>query len=501
MNNNLYEKTETLGINHAEAFNLAKHSLDFLAGIAMPLVTKYIYPSIFTSIWQYILEQLPREREFIRIAIGYPRGFGKTTFIKLVVLYCILFSSRRFIVICNNVEQLAINTIADITSALDEPNIKAIFGDWTANLEIDRQDMKKFAFRGRTIILVAIGQRGSVRGLNIDNCRPDVMIMDDIQSREEADSEKVSEDILIWMLGTFMKAASHEGCLYCFLGNMYPTKNSILKKLKLNPEWVKFIVGGIKVDGTSLWEELKPLKQLLAEYRTDLNSGHPEIFYSEVLNDENAKVNQVIDISKIPEYPFLDDEIITAKFIVIDPSNDKVNSDSVSIGLFVVINGKPVCLIIEEGKFSPGDTITKALRLAVRYGVSTIFSEANAYQYSLLFWFRQTIQQYGLIGVQIEPIYSGKRSKNSRILDMFKSLLAGEIFLHPNCSALAINQILQFNALKTDNVDGILDLLTYAVRILNEMPHLLVIDNVLVEGEYGNNTIGKLSAVEDTCLF
>jgi hypothetical protein len=58
-----------------------------------------------------------------------------------------------------------------------------------------------------------------------------------------------------------------------------------------------------------LWEELQPLEQLLREFQNDLATGHPEIFYSEVLNDENASVNSAIDLSKVPEYKFQDDDI------------------------------------------------------------------------------------------------------------------------------------------------------------------------------------------------
>ena len=65
-----------------------------------------------------------------------------------------------------------------------------------------------------------------------------------------------------------MKAKSPEGCMFLFVANMYPTKTSILRKLKSNPTWVKFIAGGILADGTSLWEDLQPIQQLLSEFET-----------------------------------------------------------------------------------------------------------------------------------------------------------------------------------------------------------------------------------------
>jgi hypothetical protein len=287
------------------------------------------------------------------------------------------------------------------------------------------------------------------------------------------------------MLGTTMKAKAPTGCLYLFLANMYPTENSILRKLKHNPSWVKFIAGGILADGTSLWEEVQPLHQLLEEFENDLNSGHPEIFYSEVLNDETASVNTAIDMSKIPNVTqeTLDTELSAGNFIVIDPSNDKQNSDAVSIGQFSVINGSPVLCQLIDDKLSPGDTVRKALELALRTNTYLIVVEANAFQYSLLYWFQQISLGLGITGIRYEPIYSGSLSKNTRILNMFKQLTATnpEILISDSVRSQVLTQISQFNPLKSNNVDGILDLLTYAPRVLVEMPHHLIISSELTE--------------------
>ena len=49
---------------------------------------------------------------------------------------------------------------------------------------------------------------------------------------------------------------------------------------------------------------------------------------------------------------------------------------------------------------------------------------------------------------------------------MFKQLLAGEIKIHPSQAAIVNLQISQFNPLKRDNVDGILDCLSYAPKMI-----------------------------------
>jgi hypothetical protein len=204
----------------------------------------------------------------------------------------------------------------------------------------------------------------------------------------------------------------------------------------------------------------------MKEFENDLAMGHPEIFYAEVLNDENATVNNLIDLSKLPRYPYEDNDIPGGNFVMIDPSNDKANSDAVSIGYFEIHNGYPVLRKLVEGRLSPGDTIREALTLALTYGSRLIAIESNGYQYSLNYWFKFICEQMGISGIEAVEVYSGQYSKVSRIITMLKSYLKGEIWVHPDCKAAVHLQITSFNPLKRDNTDGLLDLLTYAPRIL-----------------------------------
>lgn len=476
------EITQTVSADPAEIAQACQESLDFLAAFVMPMIYKYAYPPVFLAVWGWLTSYSFKIRDFSQLALGLPRGFGKTNFIKIYVIYLILFTRKQFIlVICENTSK-AVNIITDVMSMLGEDNVRAVFGDWNIAVSTDRQDLKRFSYRGKDIILMAAGSETGVRGIVVDNRRPDCMIFDDVQSRECADSEQQSNVLEQHIVGTVMKAKSPEGCLYIFIANMYPTKHSILRKLKANPNWIKFIVGGILADGSSLWEELQPIKQLLREYQNDLAMGHPEIFFSEVLNDENASVNKYIDLSKLPAYNYGEAEVSAGSFVIIDPATDKANADAVSIGAFTIIDGKPVAREILEGRFSPGDTIRNALRLCFKHGSSLIAIESNSYQYTLKYWFEEVMKLQGLTGIQAVDIYSGSTSKNSRILTMFKSLMAGEIILHPDVKAQVATQVTGFNPLKRDNVDGVLDLLTYAPRVIEEFGQFIAYNSPSEQG-------------------
>jgi hypothetical protein len=264
---------------------------------------------------------------------------------------------------------------------------------------------------------------------------------------------------------------------------MYPTKWSLLRRLKANPTWTKFIAGGILADGTSLWEELQPIEQLHKEFQNDLSMGRPEIFYAEVLNDENAASNNLIDVSNLPKCIVEENDIPSGNFIIIDPSNDKINSDAVSIGYFEVYDTKPVAMEVMEGRYSPGDTIKHALTLALTHNCRVIAVEANAFQYSLLYWFDYFCEQLGIAGIQAVPVYSGSSSKNIRIVNMFKSLRAGEIHIHPKTKAPFHLQIADFNPLRRDNTDGLLDLLTYAPKVIELYGEFIISLDIIMSQE------------------
>lgn len=478
------ETTEQLGASSDQIQALARQDLDFLAALIMPTIFTFMYPPVFKAVWTWLLEYANQPRTFPQLALGLPRGFGKSTLMKIFLIYCILFTNKKFILVIGATAKLAENIIADVMDMLEEPNVKAVFGDWRLGVEKDTQNVKKFGFRGRNISIVAAGAETKVRGLNLKNERPDVILMDDMQSRECADSPVQSESLESWMVGTLMKTKSPTGCMFLFIANMYPTKLSILRKLKANPTWIKFIAGGILADGTSLWEELQPIEQLHKEFQNDLAMGRPEIFYAEVLNDENVSANNLVDLARLPTVPYEEGDIAGGNFIIIDPANDKIDSDEVSVGYFEIYNAYPVMMEVSEGRYSPMDTIKVALKYALTNNCRLIVVEGNAYQYSLLYWFKFVSQQMGIQGIECVPIYSGSRAKNARILEMFKAYQAGELFALDDAKLALHMQITQFNPLKRDNTDGILDLMTYAPRVVQEFGEFVISGNILESQEY-----------------
>jgi hypothetical protein len=464
-------QTTELGASSHDAAELSRQDLNFLGMLAAPEEFTYSFPPFYITLFS-LLTSFTKKLE--RYAIGIPRGFAKTTFVKLLCLWYVLFSHKQFILIVGASEDLAVNTLSDICDLLGSPNIRKLFGNWQAQIEVDTQALKVFHFRGRNIILRAIGAGTAVRGINRKNKRPDVIIMDDVQKRETSENKDLSDQLLKWILGTLMKARSNDGCTYIYVGNMYP-QNCILEKLKHNTQWTSFIVGGILADGTSLWEELRPIEELISEYQSDSELGHADIFISEILNSTDIAAASGIDISRIPILPsYYHDADSEGSFIIIDPSAGKKTSDDCTISHYSVCDGKPVFDDLLHGTFSPLETIQAAIRLALERGTRLIAVEGVAYQSTLLYWFEFYCEKEGISGFEFVELSPKGQAKNNRIKRGLLRLISGEIYLHPNVRSKVLSQIMDWNPLKISNVDDIIDPIGYVDELMREYPHLIV---------------------------
>jgi hypothetical protein len=443
-----------------------KLDLDFLAATVSPDTFILEFPAMHKTAWQILIDgEADAEHKFLQFAIGIPRGHAKTTLIKLFIIWCILYSKRKFILVACAIEQHACNILADVTGMLQHPNVLTVFGDYRLGVETDTIRLKKFGFQGRNIILAAVGAEGSVRGFNLNNDRPDLMIFDDIQSKECADSETQSKILNEWMVGTAMKAKSPFGCMFIFAGNMFATSHSILRKLKANPRWIKFVCGAILADGTALWPELKSYEDLIEELDNDIAMGMAHIFFAEVLNDTEAGVNSNVDYSKFPVWPWNNGELPQGKFLLIDPSQGK-GKDADVILTCEVYDEKIGIKHVHEEHYSPANLIRRALITAIQTDTYCIAIESMAYQSTLLYWFQFICDQLKISGISFVPIYTNSHSKNSRILSGIKAMQTSEIFLHPDVRSQVQNQIKDWNPLKRDNKDDILDAISNAPKVV-----------------------------------
>lgn len=504
------ESTQKLALDRQEIVDRCRTDLNFLAPLAMPTVVTELFPPVFLAIWQLLIAKCSLQTIF-RLLLGLPRGHAKTTFIKLFCLYLILYTDRQFVLCLCASQPKAENFLADIVDMLDEPNIVAVFGNWRTAIETDTLSLKKFVFMGRDIILAASGQ-GSVRGLNIKNRRPDVIVMDDVQDKENAESETESHNTLKWIQSTVMKLRDPKRCFFIYIGNKYkvpPNCVCVLEKLQQNDLWVHIVTGAILEDGEPLWPALHSKDSILEEFQNDLNMGVPEIFFAEIMNDTETTLSSLIDLTKIPLSPFDQAEnavLCQGKFVIIDVATNKIGADDTVVGLFSLYEERKCALEdMDFGSLSPLDTIKSALTFCFTTGANVIAVENSAYQSSLLFWFNHVCQELqigsGIHFVEVQPM--GK--KNKRILAFFKQLLPAksapdtpvkepDVYLGAKVREKVFNQALSFRPSKTTNDDNIIDMGSYWQQVLEKYEHLIALPHAMSNADYDTAKVEEFSS-------
>lgn len=463
---------QAINVDKDKLAQYAAKELNVLAPLVFPDVCYLPFPDYYRSLYIDMLNSFNTPRTFDKYALGLPRGHSKTLFAKLLAISAVANTKLRFILVVGSTDLRAQDFLADITAGMDEPNFRAVYGNWREDIRRDTLNTKQFMFRGRMVQIVAIGQGGSLRGLSKDNARPDLMILDDAQTRECAESIAESTAYQKWFYATLLKAKSPERCTYLYIGNMYKDLKindmqytCLMRNLQLSPHWRSYITGAILADGTALWEELQPLRQLLLEYQEDTAAGHGEIFAAEVQNDPSYKPRSTVDMSLLRVRDPHDNELHQGDFIIIDPAGRKRKSDKTAILYGRVFDGIPYAYSIYAAVMTPLETIEYAVRLALDKGCSLIAAESTAYQETLLYWMDLYCRQQSIEGIELAELHTGRQSKNERILESFQQANRKELGFTRETVTQWLSYVMLFDPKRTDNIDDVLDVVCYMPKV------------------------------------
>ena len=287
-------ETSEVVLSIEEIYARGRVDINFFASLCIPEVCVYELPVFYLGCFQLLMQRNPGQiGKLLRFALGLPRGHAKTTFIKVLICWMIVYDEAQFIlIVCANAD-LAQLLLADIHDILSSDNITAVYGDWLGGLSINSADTKKSRYHNKAVSIVARGWEGGIRGINLKHARPDVIFCDDVQTKKNSESLTDSANLLSTLVGTIFKAVSPRGNrLIIYVGNMY-SDNCVLGKLKKNPYWISLVTGAILEDGQPLWPELFSLEDLMEGYYHDESLGMSHVWFAEVMNDPTSTAQNI----------------------------------------------------------------------------------------------------------------------------------------------------------------------------------------------------------------
>lgn len=428
-------------------------------------------PDLHSDVWDSLQEAIEainaREvNKIIRKLFAIPRGFAKTTVAKLAVVLLLKYTYMSFCAYVSKTNGHAKNAIRDIISFFQSQQEAQVFGPctmlksseteslWIINISI--VDVRTQLRTSKTCIFRALGSEQHVRGLNIGNRRPQIIVFDDIEDNDNTTPElqpKLDE----WFMGAMWKAFATEAFVL-FIGNMI-RDTTLLARFSKDPKWnptvfgclvntVSIVNGEPVVEVRSLWEEKFPKESLLAEYKQYRTLGVGHIWEAEMMNLTHEAI-LAADLRGLirPDQPLPDE--ISDGVIILDPAPTTLEtSDPSAITVHAHKTGVKIPLVIdaEEGRWTEDQILDKMLEFSYKWGITTWGIEAEAAQRLYISLFKLLLDTRGIRPsiFQIVPLYSGGKKKSRRIISFRNILTSGSYGITNNLDEL-ITRIADYN--------------------------------------------------------
>lgn len=342
------------------------------------------------------------------------------------------------------------------------------------------------------ITILAMGITGQIRGFNLDDYRPDLIIADDVQTDENVATIEQRTKLKSTFYGALVNSLAPETDAphaKVVLLNTPMEKDDLIESCLNDSLWVGKRYGIFDENGKSRWEARWPTDKMKFEKEAAIRSGRYSIWMREKECKIVKREHKTFDSANLRFWEVLPDGIGIDG--AIDPaSSESKTADNNVVGC-VGFHGPDVYLLeysAEKGEM-PDATAKHFFEQSMRWRPRQWSVESISFQRTLAWYIETEMRKRRQFHV-IHRVQD-RRRKNDRIVQALAGLLAmGHLHCKPSHVEF-IAELDDFNPDTDKNKDDILDMLAMAICARN--PYLLEDPNVIEvemrrledeEGEY-----------------
>lgn len=262
-----------------------------------------------------------------------PRGTAKTTVgCFLIPLYIGLNypTKYRYYLNVQDTTTKGINVNNSIKFELENNELlREYYGDLVG----DKWTEKLFTLKNG-VSYGGLGVGESARGINVNNIRPDYIVLDDLYNQQDKYNILSIKKKNNWFKEVLYQAKAKDGCIH--LQGTAIHKLDLLHQLQANPGVAFNKFKAINEDNSVIWPEYKSYEELMADKEVMGSS----IFNAEMQNEVRDDETSLIKEAWIKFYDEISsDEDIVGHYLGVDPSiGEKEGSDCT--GMAVIIQTK-----------------------------------------------------------------------------------------------------------------------------------------------------------------
>lgn len=454
-----------------EIISALKSSCSFFMNFFLPDELEYEVPEFHPTTWEYLISVTIEQ-----VALALPRGHAKTTLAKLAVVWYFLFTPFRFCIYTSNTHAVAAEACLDVIKYITSDNFVSVFGAVTFDVKQDQKGFYKFTMRfideagnlrEKDCILKAMGAGQQVRGLNIDNTRPELAIVDDLEDQDNTATPVLIKKLAQWFFGAFFKALSRRRRKVIYIGNMLSNRSLLYHFCEKSDDWHSLRYGCVLSDGRPLWPDMWPIDKIKKDFEEYRKLNLTPLWFAEMMNLPVAEGNLLIESDDIPYCPILLPGEQKAAFITIDPAiSEKTWADDRAIAVHALHPGGHWQVVeYVTGKFPPDHMFWIVVELCQKWRTRVVGIEQAGYQMALRYLF-ETLGAINHQHFDIVEIPHKNKSKVER-LAVWCSLLRKRAWMLNEGDWEITEQLMAFDPMKKNNVDDLIDACSMGVTMVD----------------------------------
>jgi len=456
---------------------------------------KFFFPEVFRTpfhiLHKEILEEIDSPEE--KVVIAAPRGVGKTS----IMLYGlasrhILFEQKKFIVyLSNSAENAVLQTDSLKHELLSNPKIRKFFGSIkTRRVEEEYEEQfskKAWITSGGTMVLPR-GMGQQIRGLLYRSRRPDLIIIDDYEDKDEIMNEKIRKKNKERFFSDVMKCISRYDKDYKFVYiDTLKHEDALLQDLLEASDWSGICQSVCDDDYNSNAPSFMTTEEIKKEVKEHEEKGLLDVFYREMRNIPVASSNATFkkeyfkyyqegilqltvnveepsetSAGKVEKVPI--DNLIN--FVIIDPAKEVQihNADTAIVGVGVDRTTQAIFIRdIVAGKMFPDQIYKEAFQMIFRLKAQILAVEVTSLHQFISQPFQNAMRVENVFAEYHELKAVGK--KEERISSMAPYYRQGQVYHNRLVCGKLEGQLMSFPRSK---LLDIMDAVGYIPKLLDD---------------------------------
>ncbi|MHB0978384.1 MAG: phage terminase large subunit family protein [Minisyncoccota bacterium] len=367
------------------------------------------------------------------VAIESYRGSAKTTRLRIFTSKRIAYGISRTILYMSDTETHAAKSLEWIKRNVEHNTLWARTYQLSPGKKWTETDIEIVhgAF-GHTVRVLALGITGQVRGINIDDHRPDLIVGDDLENEENTATPEQRGKISKLFFGAVEKslvpASENIDAKLVLLGTPLH-RDALVEVCRQDQNWVSRRYSCFDTRGQSRWEDRFSTEVLLRDKQSHIQRNQLHLWMREMECKVVATETCYFKLEWLRYWEVLPDNLTVV--IGIDPaSSDSPDADFQAVIVLGIAGKRRYIMEYEQVRGQdPDELMARIIPLIKHHRPISIGVETVAYQKTLKSKLEKTMKAHGIY-VPVEAV-NDKRKKRDRIRQVYGDLAAyGNLYVN-----------------------------------------------------------------------